>query len=318
MVGVSASLAGCRPRNPPPPPASPAGTVTLRYGPFAVPAATPTKMGMIENAFARNIPRPCDDCYITGMDAALITADGQPANVAQGLWLHHMVMFDKAREDLTCGRGTFLGGLGLGQRFFSSGNERTGFHPGGRYGYKLGPADEWTLLYDLMNMTAQVEQVYITVTYDYVPASTPGYRGVTPLWLDVNQCINSEKPAKSGQYSYEYKVASPLAGPLLHIGGHVHDGGTHLTIQHNGQLICDVVATYGGSPDYIEGGNSLDMPGMPHISSMSLCKGTADQPVASVRTGDELKLTAYYDSNAHMQMGTEPVMGISIGYFDAD
>src|SRR5262245_15823180 len=101
-----------------------------------------------------------------------------------------------------------------------------------------------------MNLTAQARDVYITVTYDYVPSSTPGIKDATPIWLDINQCGNSERPAKTGQYSYDYSFTMPRSGKLLAIGGHLHDGGTNITIAQNGRVVCDSVATYGGNPEY--------------------------------------------------------------------
>jgi len=273
-------------------------------------------MGMIHNAFAQNLTRPCTNCYITRMRANLITADGTTVNVDDGLWLHHMVMWDSAKRDMTCPNGLF-NAVNMGQRFFSSGNERHEVRFDAPYGYRLGANDRWTMIYELMNMTAQARDVYVTVTFDYVPATTPGYRDVTPIWLDVNQCGTSEKPARTGQYSYDSTFTMPGNGNLLRLWGHVHDGGTHLTVTQNGQLVCDSVATYGGSPEFVEGPASVDMPGMPHISYMTECDGTPARPVAALRAGDVLKLTAYYDSDAHMQMGTEPVMGIALGYLDA-
>jgi hypothetical protein len=315
MLGLSAGLAGCRPA---PPVTDPPGSITIKYGPYKVPKATTTTMGMIENAFAFGVQKACSNCFITNMQAGLTTEDGANANVSQGLWLHHMVLFDSSKQDVTCtnSSGAPIGVGALGQRFFSSGNERTPTKFGGSYGYRQGAADKWNLIYDLMNMTAQERSVYVTVKFDYVPDTTPGYKDITPMWLDINQCGTSERPAKTGQYSYDYSTAMKGNGKLLGIAGHLHDGGTHITIDQNGQLVCDSVATYGGSPDYIETASSIHMPGMAHISSMSRCQGTAEQPVATVRTGDTIKLTAYYDSNAHMQMGTDPVMGIAIGFFD--
>jgi hypothetical protein len=318
VLVLSAGLTGCQ-RPPtggggPVTPTKPA-TTTIKYGPYTIPAATSAeKMGMIHNNIAANVARPCNNCYITGMQAGLLTAaDNQEANVDKGLWLHHMVMFDSSKQDVTC-PGVGVGALG--QRFFSSGNERTPTKAGGPYGFKQGTNASWTLIYDLMNMNAQAKQVYITVTYDYVPLDTPNMVEITPVWFDINQCSTSERPAKTGQYSYEWGTKASKPGRLIGIGGHLHDGGTNLTLTQNGQLVCDSRATYGGDPKFIEPASSMHMPGMGHISKMSLCQGTRDNPVISFATGDELKITAYYDADAHMQMGTDPIMGIAIGYVD--
>ena len=295
------------------------GKVTVRYGPYTIPAATPTRMGMLANNFAFNVKRPCTNCYITSMQAGLITPDGQNANVDRGLWLHHMVMMDTSKQDLC--------GWPLGQRFFSSGNERTPVNAGGPYAYPQGANGNWTLIYDLMNMTAQAKQVYITVEFGYSPLSTPNIRPITPLWLDVAGCISaSSVPARPGQ-KYTLRstpITSQSAGKLIGIGGHLHDGGVNLEVTKNGQLICDSRATYGGKPEYIEGPTSLEMPGMAHLSEMSRCQGTREAPVTSIAVGDRIAIAANYDMTptgpgGHMhegEMAPHPVMGIAIGYLD--
>jgi hypothetical protein len=314
VLGLVGGLTACR--QPAPPPTGQPGqvtTTTLRYGPYTIPAAKGAEMGMIENAIAFGVARPCSNCYITSMQAGLITPEGATVNVAQGLWLHHMVLADQAKQDLTCAaKGPGL----LGQRFFSSGNERSPVASGGPFGYQQGTNDAWNMIYDLMNMTSAARQVYITVTYQYVSTSTPGYRPMTPLWLDINQCANSERPPQSGSYNYGYSLTSQWTGSMIGIGGHLHDGGTNVTIAKNSVLVCDSRATYGGTPDYIEGSASTHMPGMAHISDMSRCHGTAALPVTTIAPGDRIDLVANYDADAHMQMGNHPVMGIAIGYLD--
>jgi hypothetical protein len=320
MVGLAAMGTACV--DPPPP----GGTATaVLYGPWTVPAANPAAgghhggMGMLENQFAVGVQKPCTNCFLTGMQANLIdAATGESLNIDDGLWLHHMVMFNGAKTDLTCNANTsgIIGRLGLGQRFFSSGNERTPTRPDGLYGYPVGANDRWSLIYDLMNTTAQPRSVKIVVNFTWVPDTMPGYRPVTPVWLDINQCNNSQKPAQTGQYSYNYVWTAPQNAKLIGIGGHLHDGGDKLTVTRGNEWICVISPTYGLDPAFIEGRNSLSMPGMPHISAMSRCQGTREKPVATVKAGDQFTLTAYYDSNKHMQMGTEPVMGIAIGYFD--
>jgi hypothetical protein len=313
VLALAGSLSACsRPPATSSEPGRP-GRTTLRYGPFDIPAATPQKMGMSQNGLRFNVERPCEDCYITGMQAGLTRADGTNANIDTGLWLHHMVLSDQAHPDLTCAwQGPGL----LGQRFFSSGNERSPVRLQGQYGYPQGRGHTWNLVYELMNLTAQPEQVFITVTFDHVPSTTPGYRPMTPMWLDINQCGTSEAPARTGRYHYSYLLTSQWTGRLLGIGGHLHDGGTNLTIARNNQIVCDSVARYGGTPAFVEGAGSLHMPGMAHISAMSQCHGTRAAPVTSIRPGDVLALQANYDADAHTQMGTHAIMGIAIGYFD--
>jgi hypothetical protein len=328
IAGIAGSLSGCSQQpggvggiqSPTTP-----GQVTVRYGPYTVPAAAPGRMGMIQNNFGINVKRPCSNCYITSMQAGLITPDGQNANVDRGLWLHHMVMMDSSKADLC--------GWPLGQRFFSSGNERTPVNAGAPYGYPQRGNPSWTLIYDLMNMNAQAKQVYITVTFGYVPLSTPGMRPITPMWLDVAGCISASAVPVGARNGTKFTLRStpfmaPSAGKLIGIGGHLHDGGINLVVKKSGQQVCDSRATYGGKPEYIEGAGSLEMPGMPHLSEMSRCQGTREAPVTSISAGDSWVIEANYDmtptgpamghdhGGGGTQMAPHPIMGIAIGYLD--
>jgi hypothetical protein len=306
-----------------------ARNTVVSYGPFTVPAARGTahgQEGMIKNAFRFGVQKPCTNCYITGMRADLKYPDGRTANIDTGLWLHHMVLFQSGKTDASCPAT----GVGLlGQRFFASGNERTRVRSQAGYGYQVGgAANTWILIYDLMNSNPQTATVKIDMSFDWVPQTTAGMKPVTPVWLDVNQCLTSEVPAQTGSYSYRYTWPASFAGKLLGVGGHVHDGGTHLTVTNAGpatsprnDLMCNSVANYGG-PGYDEpmdhGGDDHDdtMAGMQHISSMTQCVAPdGNQPVGTVSPGDRVQIAAYYNTGLHPQHGSHPVMGIAVAYF---
>jgi len=297
------------------------GNSKVKYGPFNIGAN-----GMLWNNMAFGIQKPCEDCFITGMQAGLEDTAGNSVNINKGLWLHHMVLGHTNASDSTC---AFPLGLIFGERFFASGNERSPWSTGSTYGYPVNSGDSWMLDYDLMNMNSTPASVYVTVQFSFVAKSKPGMRPVRPVWLDVAQCATSEVPAKTGAYNYQYQWSSTLSGPLLGIGGHVHDGGDRMDIQVNGQTVCNSVAHYGESPEYIEAMDGMDHggtpttmaggdmghmahPGMPHISSMDLCFSPTG--IVQIRAGDVFKIIAYYDSAKHQQMGDEPVMGIAVGY----
>lgn len=87
----------------------------MRYGPYAVPPMSENN-GMKEfNELSAE--RPCVDCYITKLQAGLEYPNGTIANSDTGMWLHHAVLYDFGRQDLSCSN--------LPYRFFASGNERT-------------------------------------------------------------------------------------------------------------------------------------------------------------------------------------------------
>jgi hypothetical protein len=346
---MMAALSTCTPRTPPTPTPARPGTVKLRYGPFTIPAAdqpgtglsfaqpllglTPEK-GMIWNQPVAGVAVPCQDCYLTRMVAGLEYQNGSDANISNGAWLHHMVLMNQGqgRSDPTCAGNPFSlphvavgASPGNSERIFASGNERTELRApaGSNAGYKVNAGDKFNLLVDLMNTTLAAKQVYLTMTYDYVPGNTPGYRTVKPVWLDVNQCGVSEVPAKTGAYQLKsVPWRSTVAGQIIGAGGHLHDGGVHETIETNGQAWCDEATKYGTKPGYVESGEGMDhgdggmdhgMP-MDHISEHPVCR----PPLPTLKVGDTLGITGYYDDSVHPQMMHEGklhnVMAIAIIY----
>lgn len=135
---------------------------------------------------------------------------------------------------------------------------------------------------------------------------------------------------------------SNFTGRITWVGGHLHDGGVHLTVNKNNKVICDCVAEYGGNPAYIDGGSmsmtssmsgvsmssSMDMSGssmdmsatktsstsVPQSSSTGMAGmnlGTDTVHISSISScsnagtisvGDTLSVTAYYDSIKHSLM----------------
>jgi hypothetical protein len=300
-----------------------AGHRQITYGPFTVPAANGTRMGMITNQFRLNVAKPCTNCYITGMRAGLIDASGRSVNVNTGQWLHHMVLLNSGATSIGC-----AGHLG-GEWFFASGNERTPLDltRSGSYGYPVRSTETWQLIADLMNMATVPATVRITMDFDFVPMSTPGLRPARPIWIDAGCLSASEVPVPAGRTTFDVSAQWTMAQPakLLYIHGHMHDGGTHMDITANGREICDSQMHYGETPEYVEGGMDhsmpgMDMGGMGHISSVSLCQGTTTAPVAQFSAGTVVRLVGHYDANAHplMKNGNsyEGVMGIAHGWMD--
>jgi hypothetical protein len=308
-----------------------AGAVSksVEYGPYNIPgknqpAAGPFALvapflggqagtGMIWNKPVVNVTKPCTDCYITKITADMTTMDGQNANVSRGLWLHHMVLLvsGTGHTDATCASGLQQVAISRSgaERLFASGNERTpvpvgGIHGG--YGYKVNTADQFHLIMDLMNENTAATAVRIKLNYEYLPGTTPGIKNVKPLWFDANQCGVSEVPAQTGKYSIASgNWSSTVRGTLLGGGGHLHDGGTHLTIEKNSQVICDSVARYGTDPAFSGGGmdhGGGGMDGMDHGGMQSISDQTICPDMGTINTGDRMHITGYYDDAMHEQM----------------
>ncbi len=295
------------------PPHPESKTSVIKYGPFGVQAAPVQPDGKHGHAHTGNqfsffIQKPCSDCYITGMAADLVNADGTRAGWSTDAQLHHMVLFNQGwgRSDATCG-SSFLGFLG--QRFFASGDERTPIVAPAPYGYYVGLFDSWHMLWELANHKAEAQSgLQIQMTYTWVPANTPGIQGLEPVWLDLNQCWTSEISVPQGpsERSYTWSVNRP--GRIIGAGGHIHDGGINILTRNasNGEVICDSVARYGGSPLY------TGHHGEPHLSGMSACTGTRADPVATVSQGQQVRITGRYD----MAEPATDQMGIVVMYLD--
>lgn len=295
------------------PPHPDSRTTSIKHGPFNVQGAPTNPDGThghvhTGNQFSFFIQKPCSDCYITGMTADLLNADGTRAGWSTDSMLHHMVLFNQGwgRDDATCS-GSFLGFMG--QRFFASGDERTPIVAPSPYGYYTGAWDSWHMIYELANHNVTPQNgLQIEMTYNWVPASTAGMKHIEPVWLDLDQCGFStiSLPEGESERTYDWTVNRP--GRVIGIGGHVHDGGINIATrnQTTGEMICDSVATYGGDPLY------TGHHGEEHLSGMSVCTGTGDEPVATLAQGQRVRMTGRYD----MPAPVTDQMGIVIMYID--
>jgi hypothetical protein len=268
-------------------------TRTMRYGPYTIPAGTEADPGMIHNKLQFAVRRPCVDCYITSFKPDLVYEDGSRAMLADGPMLHHVVFTSQFRRDATCGNSW----LGLaGERFFASGNERTtaAMPPG--YGYRVRWYDSWNMLVDLMNHSDTAKTVYIQVTYRYRP-SWESVQRVRPVWLDIDQCGNSEYsiPAGFSDTHADWNVNVP--GNVVTMLGHLHGHGVAIETTNEsrgGQRICRSEAT-------------LDPTNVHNVLAMSTCSG---DPLATVAQGEMVRIHSMYDASH----AADDVMGIMLGY----
>jgi hypothetical protein len=268
-------------------------TKVVRYGPFTIPAGTSMEdPGMLHNQLRLAVSRPCADCYLTSFTPDLVDSTGTSVNMDTGPMLHHAVLTSQFRSDATC-RGTVLGLAG--ERFFAAGNERTkiGF-PGG-YGYRVRWYDSWNLLVDLMNHGLTSQTVYFQVTYTYRP-SWESVKPVRPVWLDIDQCGDSEYSIPAGYSDTHRDWSVNVPGKVVSVAGHVHGHGVAVEATNEsrgGKVICRSDATLGSDPH--------------EVVAMSTC---VDDPVARVRSGDIVRLHSMYNSTH----AADDVMGIMLLY----
>ena len=268
-------------------------TKTVLYGPYTIPGGTMEAPGMVHNKLQFGVKRPCTDCFITSFAPDLIYTDGTQATMETGPMLHHAVWTSQFRSDATCGNAW----LGLaGERFFASGDERTAITFPTGYGYRVRWYDSWNLLVDLMNHSGDARTVYVKVTYTYRP-SWEAVKRVRPVWLDIDQCGDSQYsiPAGFSDTHRDWNVNVP--GRIVGMIGHVHGYGLAVEATNEsrgGQSICKSVAT-------------LD-PMEPHrVLAMSTCVG---DPLARVQRGQIVRLHSMYQ----IPYPANDVMGIMLAY----
>lgn len=171
-----------------------------------------------------------------------------------------------------------------------------------------------------MNAETVNQTAVVTITYEYLPGSPSSFHKVTPVWLDITGCGDSEEPAENNTaFNYTSPVwTANVAGRVTVAAGHIHDGGVNLDITQNNSTLCDSVAAYGQNSGYIDS-SGTSMPGMPmtnmgmHISSLSECS------TGQVNLGDNLTVTAFYNTTEYMPMmnsdgSLAPIMGIALLY----
>jgi Stress up-regulated Nod 19 len=265
----------------------------VRYGPFTIPGGTDAGPGMVHNKLVFGVQRPCIDCHITSFTPDLVYADGTRATMDDGAMLHHMVLTSQFQRDATCG-STLLGLAG--ERFFASGDERTAIAFPAGYGYRVRYYDSWNLLVDLMNHSTSSKTVYVQVTFTYRP-SWESVQRLRPVWLDVDQCGDSEYSIPAGYSDTHWDWHVNVPGKVVAMIGHLHGHGVYVEATNEsegGKSICKSVAT-------------LDPTDVHRVLAMSTCTG---DPLARVNLGQTVRLHSVYQSSH----AADDVMGIMLGY----
>jgi hypothetical protein len=223
------------------------------------------------------------------------------------------------------------------ERFLSSGNERmpivllSSASSHQKAGYHLRKTDSFKFLVDLMNMNMEDRVVYLTLTYDLVDGALPtGWMDVKPVWLDAENCASSDvdPPQETGIFALTSKPWTPnFEGEVLSLGGHLHDGGSHLEVMAtNSSSVCTSEAKYAENFKYVfkDFANTAMMGGdhvaEKHISSMSWCGHSNALPkVKTLKKDQSWMLKGNYDydrfeGNKDRNGKQDHIMAISIVY----
>jgi stress up-regulated protein Nod 19 len=276
--------------------AKPPGKVAeMLYGPFVLPAAEFGGQAHY-NQILPAIAPPCVNCMVTAMIPDLVYVDGSSANLNTGPMLHHTVLFDPLKSDPTCGRSDGAVGF-IGHRMFASGNERTAMIMPPGYAVKID-SPWWAGVFEIMNHATTQKAVFFKLTVRYLAMDDASVKPVTPIWLDVDNCGDSQFGVPKGESVTKWKWKSTMTGRIVAAGGHVHDGGISITLSNptRGTRMCTSHASYGTKPQF-----------MGAIERMSICP---HDRIGVVKAGEYLEIDAYY--NALRPAGD--VMGIMMAY----
>ena len=179
-----------------------------------------------------------------------------------------------------------------------------------------------------MNEIDQSREAVVTIKWLYTTAGSADFDLAIPVWLDITGVcgINGSEVSVPDSSTFTFDMdpswKTTIAGDILFIGSHLHDGGVNLEVKKNDKTVCDGVATYGGSPEYLapmdmaHAQHHDDLPGMmtEHISSITECVD-----VGETQLDDAWSLEAHYNLSAHPTTMKEdgnpaPVMGIILVY----
>jgi len=208
--------------------------ITYKVGPFDV------VPGQNNIQYAGIGDKPKVDGWITRIKPDLTYLNGTVPRV-DVIHLHHGVWLNMSRRDVT--------EPGLPERFFAAGEEKTIFQLPKGYAYDYKASDSWLLNYMIHNLTPVASKVYMTMTFDFIPKTSPAAKGIKaarPVWMDVRNgqiypVFNVKKgTGKKGRYTYPNDDPAAYSngnkqnewtvdknGVLLATAGHLHPGGLH-------------------------------------------------------------------------------------------
>jgi hypothetical protein len=251
----------------------------------------------------------CGTCTVLSGQIKIFYEDGTPANVSNGIYVHHILTNGAAKDAgpsfVRLGMKGMAGASGNG--FVGAGDDNgnrpwvyapktnTEFESG----YQLSPAMSFNAQIVLVNYNKTPKTVCIAYDLEYLP----GHVGKRVKATLISSAGITGPPARmTGPYNTTGDtMAFQEAGYIVSAKGHLHDGGVAMFMKIGGKhnYNCVSRATYGSTV----GGS-----GQKTISDMSECQ---NMPVR-VDIGDTMRLTAEYDLKSHSgrQTGSGKTAGL--------
>jgi hypothetical protein len=310
------------------PSAGPVEHYTGRIGPIMLPAGGAHPMAseaLPPSGLGVALPRPEGDFAIRAMKYDLVDAESNASVPREDAHLHHFVMARLNDHNPACPNGTF----GLpGNIFAAVGQERTELNLADPYGLVVKADDAWAGVYDLMNLTDESREVYLTYEMTY-QRDISKIRPLNTYFTSATGCSSftwtiNGNDTLDVQRTY---IDVESDGLLVGGGGHVHSGGeaTELYDDRN-RLLCRAEAHFGegghgghghgamsASADATTSTTSQDgppgyppefYPDDPPLEHIANCPGI-NRPV---KAGERLRFDAIY-TNDRARSG---VMGIAL------
>ena len=251
------------------------------------------------------VPAPNEEGYITDARAAVVDARSDRIS-RHVIHLHHAVWVNPVEDDVTCAALP-------GDRFFASGKERTPMHLPDGIGYHWANEASpdwpyngnkgWGMVAHLDSMhQLSHDNVYIRLRMGFTPSSEETLDEMRPVWIDVNGSCTANptfdvpKGGSDDRFRLSDRLDMPLSGRFVGMAGHLHDGGLRLRLRNDttGQRIYTSRARYEDDS---------------YRWFLTTMTSFYDDPGIAVSEGDELELTAVYDSSRRRR----DAMGIMLG-----
>jgi hypothetical protein len=250
----------------------------------------------------------CTDCTVLHGASYIAHADGSRVDIKDGAYLHHLLILNQGKREKSYYECAANGAKPVKQTipssyFLGSGVDASEYYfttPNGTYnsGYYIGKSDQFMMQNEIVNYNPKPQKWYIAADFEYIQGRPEGTEDVSVTDFNVNNCLGFmtagyRAPTGSTQFSKTSpKFVMSTDGTILHAIGHLHDGGVKIQLLLNEQVVCDSVATYGGTQGAQKSGD--DGSKWESISSMSTCR----DPIR-VKKGDIITMVSVYDTKLH-------------------
>jgi len=269
--------------------------------------------GKEQNSFWRIKDGICKDCTLLKGKVGLVYADGSPAGVNNGIYIHHILAWDLEKKQSSflsgCDTSTPLA-ASSSAKFMGTGDDQAGIpvwystRDGKIGGYYIGKDDTFPMWLDLVNYNKDNKALYVTIEQEFIKGKTPA--NTKEILVAVDGCLGASLKVSSAgpTTSTSGKWTFQDDGTIVFAKGHLHGGGVKMTMMIDGKSVCESVATYGSSGK-TESGKPAES-----ITNMSICP----EPI-TVKKGQKLSMTAVYDASKHpvhkgSGIGMPDVMGM--------